>query len=149
MFLQKIGRKIMAQLFYKLLEQPKKAFIFCLIIANLCLWAIGFIKGVEVLCVLGFLFFTAFSAFFMSLALADIVEKKFSYKIYFQLFFYGLLFILYMALNKYKMLGEQSFYAQRIVMFLVVFFTMLLMLNLRATLSYSFESIKLLWRKYR
>ncbi|WP_171521646.1 hypothetical protein [Acinetobacter bereziniae] len=139
----------MAQLFYKLLEQPKKAFIFCLIIANLCLWAIGFIKGVEVLWVLGFLFFTAFSAFFMSLALADIVEKKFSYKIYFQLFFYGLLFILYMALNKYKMLGEQSFYAQRIVMFLVVFFTMLLMLNLRATLSYSFESIKLLWRKYR
>ncbi len=54
-----------------------------------------------------------------------------------------------MALNKYKMLGEQSFYAQRIVMFLVVFFTMLLMLNLRATLGYSFESIKLLWRKYR
>lgn len=139
----------MAQLFYKLLEQPRKAFIFCLIIANLCLWAIGFIKGVEVLWVLGFLFFTAFSAFFMSLALADIVEKKFSYKIYFQLFFYGLLFILYMALNKYKMLGEQSFYAQRIVMFLVVFFTMLLMLNLRATLGYSFESIKLLWRKYR
>ncbi|WP_262468559.1 hypothetical protein [Acinetobacter bereziniae] len=147
--MQKIGRKMMAQLFYKLLEQPKKAFIFCLIIANLCLWAIGFIKGVEVLWVLGFLFFTAFSAFFMSLALADIVEKKFSYKIYFQLFFYGLLFIIYMALNKYKMLGEQSFYAQRIVMFLVVFFTMLLMLNLRATLGYSFESIKLLWRKYR
>ena len=49
MFLQKIGRKMMAQLFYKLLEQPKKAFIFCLIIANLCLWAIGFIKGFEVL----------------------------------------------------------------------------------------------------
>ncbi|WP_228270024.1 hypothetical protein [Acinetobacter bereziniae] len=72
---------MMAELFYKLLEQPKKAFIFCLIIANLCLWAIGFIKGVEVLWVLGFLFFTAFSAFFMSLVLADTVEKKFSYKI--------------------------------------------------------------------
>lgn len=78
---------MMAQLFYKLLEQPKKVFIFCLIIANLCLWAIGFIKGFEVLWVLGFLFFTAFSAFFMSLVLADTVEKKFSYKIYFQLFF--------------------------------------------------------------
>lgn len=139
----------MAQLFYKLLEQPKKAFIFCLIIANLCLWAIGFIKGFEILWVLGFLFFTAFSAFFLSLALVDTVEKKFSYKIYFQLFFYGLLFILYLALNKYKTLGEQSFYAQRIVMFLAVFFTMLIMLNLRATLGYSFESIKFLWRKYR
>lgn len=94
-------------------------------------------------------FFTAFSAFFLSLALADTVEKKFSYKIYFQSFFYGLLFILYLASNKYKMLGEQSFYAQRIVMFLAVFFTMLIMLNLRATLGYSFESIKFLWRKYR
>ncbi len=40
---------MMAELFYKLLEQPKKVFIFCLIIANLCLWAIGFIKGFEVL----------------------------------------------------------------------------------------------------
>ncbi|WP_335956867.1 hypothetical protein [Acinetobacter bereziniae] len=147
--MQKIGRKMMAELFYKLLEQPKKAFIFCLIIANLCLWAIGFIKGFEVLWVIGFLFFTAFSAFFMSLVLADTVEKKFSYKIYFQLFFYGLFFILYLALNKYKTLGEQNFYTQRIFMFLVVFLTMLLMLNLRATLGYSFESIKLLWRKYR
>ncbi len=140
---------MMAQLFYKLLEQPKKAFIFCLIIANLCLWTIGFIKGFEVLWVLGFLFFTAFSAFFMSLALVDTVEKKFSYKIYFQLFFYGLLFILYLALNKYKTLSEQNFYTQRIFMFLVVFLTMLLMLNLRTTLGYSFENIKLLWRKYR
>lgn len=139
----------MTNLFLKCLEQPKKAFVFCLMIANLCVWAIGLIKGFEVLWVLGFLFFTAFSAFFMSLALDDIVEKKFNYKIYFQLFFYGLLFILYMALNKYKMLGEQSFYAQRIVMFLVVFFTMLIMLNLRATLGYSLETIKLLWRKHK
>ncbi|MFW1948251.1 hypothetical protein ACG907_10100 [Acinetobacter bereziniae] len=54
---------MMAQLFYKLLEQPKKAFIFCLIIANLCLWAIGFIKGFEVLWVLGFLFLLLFLHF--------------------------------------------------------------------------------------
>ncbi|WP_228270231.1 hypothetical protein [Acinetobacter bereziniae] len=78
---------MMAQLFYKLLEQPKKVFIFCLIIANLCLWAIGFIKGFEVLWVLGFLFFTAFSAFFMSLVLADTVEKSLVIKYTFNYFF--------------------------------------------------------------
>lgn len=140
---------MMAQLFYKLLEQPQKTFVFCLVVANLCLWAIGSIKSFEVLWVLGFLFFTAFSAFFMSLALSDIVEKKFSHKIYFQLFFYGLFIVLYLTLNRYKLLWDQSFHAQRIAMFGLVFLTMLLMLNLRATLGYSFEVIKILWRKYR
>jgi hypothetical protein len=137
----------MANLTYKLLEHPKTAFVLCFAIANLSLWTIGVIKSYEVLWVLGFIIFTALSAVFLSVWLIEFVEKKQSYKIYFQLFFYGLLFILYLLLNKYGMHGEQSFYAQRIIMFLVVFLAMLLMLNLRTAFGYSLEIIKLFWQK--
>lgn len=91
--------------------------------------------------------FTALSALSLSVYLMEIVEKKPKYKIYFQLLFYTLLIILYLALNTYQSVLDQKFFPRSLVMFVVVFFTMLLMVNLRVVVGYSFENIKMLWKR--
>lgn len=137
----------MNDLIYKLIERPKTVFILCGCVANLSLWAISHIKSFSILWVLGFFVFTAFSALSLSVYLMEIVEKKPRYKIYFQLLFYTLLIILYLALNTYKSVLDQKFFPRSLVMFVVVFFTMLLMVNLRVVVGYSFENIKMLWKR--
>ncbi|MCU4493269.1 hypothetical protein KTI63_12405 [Acinetobacter guillouiae] len=137
----------MNDLIYKLIERPKTAFILCGCVANLSLWAIGHIKSFSILWVLGFFVFTALSALSLSVYLMEIVEKKPRYKIYFQLLFYTLLIILYLALNTYKSVLDQKFFPRSLVMSVIVFFTMLLMMNLRVVVGYSFENIKMLWKR--
>ena len=139
----------MNDLIYKLIERPKTAFILCGCVANLSLWAISHIKSFSILWVLGFFIFTAFSALALSVYLMEIVEKKPRYKIYFQLLFYTLLIILYLALNTYKSFLDQKFFPRSLVMFVIVFFTMLLMMNLRVVVGYSFENIKMLWKRLK
>lgn len=126
----------MNDLIYKLIERPKTAFILCACVANLSLWAISHIKSFSIFCI-----------GFVCIYLMEIVEKKPRYKIYFQLLFYTLLIILYLALNTYKSVLDQKFFPRSLVMFVVVFFTMLLMVNLRVMVGYSFENIKMLWKR--
>lgn len=137
----------MNDLIYKFIERPKTAFILCGCVANLSLWAISHIKSFSILWVICFFVFTAFSALFLSVYLMEFVEKKTRYKIYFQLLFHILLIILYLALNTYKSVLDQKFLPQSLVMSVIVFFTMLLMMNLRVVVGYSFEHIKMLWKR--
>ena len=137
----------MNDLIYKFIERPKTAFILCRCVANLSLWAISHIKNFSILWVICFFVFTAFSALFLSVYLMEFVVKKPRYKIYFQLLFYILLIILYLALNTYKSVLDQKFLPQSLVMSVIVFFTMLLMMNLRVVVGYSFEHIKMLWKR--
>lgn len=137
------------KIFTVILEHYKITCVVCIVFANAALFTMGIFKSFNFLWYLSFLIFTVFSALCFSLILMTWAEKKIIYKILFQIIFYTLAVCLALILDAEQPIIDQLFAKSRFTLFVLVFMTILLMINLSVAFGYSIQCMKLMWNKFK